>query len=191
MTTLRGIGPGNFIDSKGRFYETEREYFDLLTKRFDRKSNLLHGFVSSNVYRALEDKWYVNSTLIPNLLTNGGRDLMHAQFYVNTSAGTRGANYLAVSSDSGGANATHTSTASEIATNGLQRVQVGTITHTGGTNSTVFDHTYTASGSFTAVQLVGTYNASSGPTLAHEGTITPADLISGDKLQVIYTLNGG
>jgi hypothetical protein len=191
VTTLQGIGPGNFIDSKGRFYETEREYFDLLTKRFDRKSNLLHGFVSSNIYRAAEDKWFVNSTLIPNVLTNGGRDLMHAQFYVNTSAGTRGANYLAVSEDAGGASAAHTATASEITTNGLARAVVGTITHTGGTNSTVFDHTYTASGSFTAVQLVGTYNASSGPTLAHEGTITSAALISGDKLQIVYTLNGG
>ena len=34
----------------------------------------------------------------PNLLTNGGRDLFHAQCYTNTSAGTRGSGYRGFSS---------------------------------------------------------------------------------------------
>lgn len=194
MTTLKDIGPGSFIDNNNRFYETEHEYFDLLTKRYDRKSNLAHGFVSSNIYRAKEDKWYVNSTLIPNLLTTAGRDLLHAQFYTNTSAGTRGCNGMALSENAGGSSAAHTAVAGEITAADLLRVQVGTITHTATTNSTVFDHTFTAANIYTAVQLVGLFNATTAPvsgTLGHEGTITAAALQVADKLQIVYTLNAG
>ena len=35
----------------------------------------------------------------PNLLTNGGRDYAIAQFYTNTSAGSVGCNFIALTSD--------------------------------------------------------------------------------------------
>lgn len=46
---------------------------------------------------------YVNGKLVDenhNLLTNNGRDLFHAQCYTNTSAGTIGSNYIALTESS-------------------------------------------------------------------------------------------
>lgn len=126
-----------------------------------------------------------------NLLTNNGRDWMHAQVYTNTSAGTRGSGYIAVSANTGGADASHTAVAGEISTNGLQRADAATKTHTGGTNTSTIEHTFTASGTHTDVQLAGLFNASSGVTLSHENTFTAASLISGDTLKVTWTLTLG
>lgn len=49
-----------------------------------------------------------------NLLTTDGRDFFHAQVYTNTSAGTRGANFIALTTDSSGADAGDTTLPSEI-----------------------------------------------------------------------------
>ena len=126
-----------------------------------------------------------------NLLTDNGRDWMHAQVYTNTSAGTIGSNYLALSENAGGSSAAHTAVASEIATNGLTRAQATTLTHTTGTNTTTLAKTFTASGAFTAVQLAGLFNASSGVTLSHENTFTSTALASSDLLTVTWTLTLG
>ena len=53
-----------------------------------------------------------------NLLTTDGRDFFHAQVYVNTSAGTRGANFIALTTDSTGAAAGDTTLPGEISTGG-------------------------------------------------------------------------
>jgi len=126
-----------------------------------------------------------------NLLTDNGRDWMHAQVYTNTSAGTIGSNYLALSENASGASAAHTAVASEISTNGLSRAQATTLTHTTGTNTTTLAKTFTASGAFTAVQLAGLFNASSGVTLSHENTFTSTALASSDLLTVTWTLTLG
>ncbi len=126
-----------------------------------------------------------------NLLTDNGRDWMHAQVYTNTSAGTIGSNYLALSENASGAATGHTAVASEIATNGLSRVQATTLTHTTGTNTTTLAKTFTASGAFTAVQLAGLFNASSGVTLSHENTFTSTALATNDTLTVTWTLTLG
>lgn len=126
-----------------------------------------------------------------NLLTNAGRDWMHAQVYTNTSAGTRGAGYLAVTTDTGSPAAGDTTLASEITTGGLARADAGTKTHTGGTNSTTIAHTFTASAIHTAVQKGALFNASSSGTMAHENTFTAASLEINDTLTVTATLNLG
>lgn len=126
-----------------------------------------------------------------NLLTNTGRDWMHAQVYTNTSAGTRGAGYLAVTTDTGAPAAGDTTLASEITTGGLARADAGTKTHTGGTNSTTIAHTYTASAIHTDVQKGALFNASSAGTMAHENTFTAASLQVNDTLTVTATLNLG
>lgn len=135
------------------------------------------------VVRLAEDK--------KNLLTNAGRDWMHAQVYTNTSAGTRGAGYLAVTTDSGAPAAGDTTLATEITTGGLGRADAGTKTHTGGTNSTTVAHTFTASAQHTAVQKGALFNASSSGTMAHENTFTSASLEINDTLTVTATLNLG
>jgi hypothetical protein len=128
-----------------------------------------------------------------NLLTNDGRDLFHAQCYTNTSAGTRGSNYIALTETSFTPAATDTSLTGEIATNGLSRAVATTITHTDDTNSTTLAKTFTASGSFTSVLASALFNASSGVTMTHEAnfSIGSGILVSGDTLTVTWTINLG
>jgi len=152
-------------------------------------NELIHGYVTviKNVGKDNEEILCKNKH---NLLTNGGRDYFHAQCYTNTSAGGAGCNYIALSENSGGANATHTSVAGEISTSGLSRA-ISTPSHSSGTNTTTLVKTFTASGTFSAVQLSGILNASSSGTLGHEATFTSVALVSGDTLQVTWTLTLG
>ena len=126
-----------------------------------------------------------------NLLTNSGRDWMHAQVYTNTSAGTRGAGYIGLSSNTGTPAATDTTLAGEITANGLQRIDAGTKTHTGGTNSTTIQHTFTASAVHTAVVKASLFNAASSGYMAHINTFTAVTLQASDTLQVTWTVTLG
>ena len=58
----------------------------------------IHGYVTviKNVGKSNEEIICMNK---PNLLTNSGRDWMHAQVYTNTGAGTRGAGFIALTSN--------------------------------------------------------------------------------------------
>jgi hypothetical protein len=127
----------------------------------------------------------------PNLLTNGGRDWMIAQVYTNTSAGTRGSGYIALTTDSTSPAASDTTLASEITTGGLARADATTKSHTGGTNSTTIQHTFTASATHTNVQKSGLFNAASSGTMSHENTFTAVTLQSSDTLQVTWTTTLG
>ena len=126
-----------------------------------------------------------------NLLTTDGRDFFHAQVYTNTTAGTRGANFIALTSDTTGADAGDIALPSEIETGGLERAVASGITHTNDTNVTTLVKTFTASATHTAVQMSGTFNAASGVTLAHEAVFTAVTLVSSDTLQVTWTLTLG
>jgi hypothetical protein len=126
-----------------------------------------------------------------NLLTNSGRDWMHAQVYTDTSAGTRGAGYIGLSSNTGTPAATDTTLAGEITANGLQRIDAGTKTHTGGTNSTTIQHTFTASAVHTAVVKASLFNAASNGYMAHINTFTAVTLQASDTLQVTWTVTLG
>ncbi len=127
----------------------------------------------------------------PNLLTNAGRDWMIAQVYTNTSAGTRGSGFIALTTNSASPAAGDTTLASEITTGGLARADATTKSHTGGTNSTTIQHTFTASATHTAVQKSGLFNAASSGTMSHENTFTAVTLQSSDTLQVTWTTTLG
>ena len=126
-----------------------------------------------------------------NLLTTDGRDFFHAQVYTNTSAGTQGANYIALTTDSTGAAAGDTTLPDEIDSGGLERAIATSITHTDDTNVTTLVKTFTASATHTAVQMSGTFNAASVGILAHEAVFTAVTLVSSDTLQVTWTLTLG
>jgi len=131
-----------------------------------------------------------------NLLTTDGRDFFHAQVYTNTSAGTVGANFIALTSDSTGAAAGDTTLPAEIgvgavAANGLGRAIATTITHVDDSNTTTLVKTFTSSGTHTAVQMSGTFNAATTGILAHEAVFTSVTLVSSDTLQVTWTLTLG
>lgn len=149
-----------------------------------------YGFISTNIYRKKLGMWEEGCRYMPNLMTNDGRDRIHAVSYtLTTLSGNAGFNFMGVTSNATAPAATDTTLTAEITTNGLTRVAVATVTHTTGTNSTVMDHTYTATGSFTAVIKVGLFNLVAAGVMGHEGLISSTDLASGDKLENIYTLN--
>lgn len=149
------------------------------------------GFLTVQVKRAGSSSvWQYLDILKKNLLTTGGRDFIHAQSYTNTSAGTIGANWVGVTTDSGAPAAGDTTLASEISTNGLARA-AATPGHSAGTNVSTLTITYTASGTHTAVQKAGTFNASSAGILVHENTFTSTNLVSGDQLALTWTMTLG
>ena len=152
-------------------------------------NELIHGYVTviKNAGKDNEETLCKNKH---NLLTNAGRDYFHAQCYTNTSAGGAGCNYIALSENSSGAAVGHTAVANEITTNGLARA-ISAPSHSAGTNTTTEVKTFTASGSFSAVQLSGILIASSSGTLGHEATFTSVALVSGDTLQITWTLTLG
>ena len=153
------------------------------------ESSLIHGYVTVVKNEGREDEEILCKNK-RNLLTNAGRDYFHDQCYKNTSAGGAGCNFIALSENSSGASATHTAVANEITTNGLARA-ISSPSHSTGTNTTTLTKTFTASGSFTAVQLSGILNASSGGTLGNEATFTSVALVTGDTLAVTWTLTLG
>jgi hypothetical protein len=111
-----------------------------------------NGYVSVFLKRANTDTWTPIVVNKHNLLTNGGRDFIHNQAYTNTSAGTQGSRYIAVTTDTGSPAAGDTTLTSEITTNGLGRAAATTNTHSAGTNQSTLGITFTASGAHTAVQ---------------------------------------
>lgn len=166
---------------------------------FDAKQNrsnldtpqLVHGFVTIIKNEGREDEQILCKNK-HNVLTNDGRDEMHVALYTNNGAPAQNAyNYIALSTNAGGADPTHTTLAGEITTGGLQRAQASTLSHSTGSNTSTVAHTFTASATHTAVQLSGLFDAASVGTMGHENTFTPASLESADTLTVTWTLTLG
>ena len=153
---------------------------------------MLHGFLSATVYKAGQPPKQL-AFMKHNLLTDAGRDWMHAQVYTNTAAGTRAAGYIASTESSITPAAGNTTLTGEISTNGLARVDATTKTHGAGTNSTTLEHTFTASGAFTSVLASATFNAASVGTMPHIANFSTGSgtLATNDTLKITWTLNLG
>jgi hypothetical protein len=123
-----------------------------------------------------------------NLITNDGRDFLHAQGY-GTSPGANGLNYIALSNDTVTETATSTTLSNEIVANGLQRAQ-GTVGHTDDTNETTITKVFTATGNQSA-QKAALFTAGAGGTMNHVLGFTQRNLISGDTLTVEFTITLG
>ena len=151
------------------------------------------GFLTVLLKRANSEVWEYIDILKKNLLTTGGRDFIHTQSYTNTSAGTIGAVYVGVTTDTGAPAAGDTSLASEITTGGFLRSAsgLGTPSHTVGTNISTLTITFTATSSFTAIQKGATFNASSAGTMVHENTFTSTNVVANDQLQLVWTMTLG
>lgn len=141
--------------------------------------------------RAGTDSWTPITENKHNLLTNGGRDFIHNQAYRNTSAGTEGSRYIAVTANATAPDAADTSLTAEIASGGLTRAAATTNTHSNGTNTSVLGITFTATGAHSNVQKSGLFNQSSTGTMTHENTFTPVTLATDDQLQITWTLTLG
>jgi len=152
----------------------------------------VHGYLTAQVTKA--DGTEKQLALFKhNLLCNAGRDAFHALCYTNTSAGTRGFGYIASTESTITPAAGDTTLTGEISTNGLARADAGTKTHTGGTNSTLIEHTFTASGAFTSVLASATFVASSAGTMGHIANFSSGSgtLATNDTLKISWTLNLG
>jgi len=123
-----------------------------------------------------------------NLLTDAGRDKAHAQIYTNTSAGARGAGFIAVTVNIDSPADGDTALTGEISSGGLSRADASTKTHSAGTNTTTISHTFTASATHTAVQKAALFDAATTGTMYHVNTFTATTLISSDTLTVTWTL---
>lgn len=130
------------------------------------------------------------------LLTNAGRDALHAQ-HMSTSAPPAAFNYMALTASSTAPNATDTTLTSEITTagGGLPRAQA-TYAHTAGTNTTTLTKTFTANGSDSlpvTLAQIGIFNASSSGTLAYHTALnnTATLSVSGDNVTITETVNIG
>jgi len=142
-----------------------------------------HGYVTVSVVRDGQEIYHHEDH---NVITDAGKDFISAQLG-STSPGTNGANYIALSSDTGGADAADTTLAAEITTGGLARSQ-GDYAHTGGEDTFTVTETFTASATHTDVQLAGLFTASSAGTMMAENTFTSVSLANGDQLTITWTI---
>lgn len=154
------------------------------------KMGRIRGFLTVKVIRANGDVEIICKDK-ENILTNAGRDWIHAQIYTNTAAGTRGAGFIALSADVGAPSASDTTLAGEIVSGGFQRADASTKTHTNGTNTTTIQNTFTATALQTAIVKSALFNASSVGIMAHENTFTSVTCQINDSLQVTWTITAG
>lgn len=128
-----------------------------------------------------------------DLLTNGGRDWMHAMVYTNTnsSQASQGGNFMALTTDTAAANATDTTLASELTRSDLARKIAGTLTHSAGSSTTSLVASWTATASQAGLVKGALFNASAAGTMSHEGTYTSATLATNDVFQLTFNTSLG
>ncbi len=132
-----------------------------------------------------------------NLLTNAGRDMIHAQ-HLSTSAQPASCNQMAISESAVAPSAASTTLPGEITTagGGLLRA-IGTYAHTAGTNTSTLTKTFTGNASDVYPKVIaklGVLNAAtSGGTLGYETLLnaTATLTISGDNVAITETVTAG
>lgn len=131
------------------------------------------------------------------LVTNGGRDALHAQ-HLGTSAQPAAFTYGALSANTGSAfAAADTTLAGEITTAGGGLVRGAmTYAHTTGTNTSTLTKTWTANGSDALPVTLASwanFNASSAGTMGEEAALnaTATLTVSGDSVTITFTLTAG
>lgn len=122
-----------------------------------------------------------------NLITNVGRIFLHTQGYGTSGIGSNGLNFIALSNDTLTETATSTVLSNEITLNGLGRA-AGTVTlPTGSGNITTIDKTFTATGT-QQCQKAALFTASSAGTMNHVLAFTQRSLISGDTIEITFSI---
>lgn len=167
--------------------------FNTKVNRMTEEHQVIHGFVTIVKNLGREDEEVLCKDK-HNLLTTAGRDAMHDALYVDVTASQKGFNNIALSTNAGGADASHTAVAGEITSGGLERTLASTKSHIATQNTSTVAHTFTATAIHTAVQLAGLFDVATAPVsgkLGHENTFTPASLQIADTLTVTWTLTLG
>jgi hypothetical protein len=151
---------------------------------------------NSELRRAIAQHFGIPEGQPTALLTNGGRDALHAQ-HLSTSAQPASFNYMALTANATAPAAGDTTLTGEITTagGGLVRAQA-TYAHTTGTNTTTLTHTFTANGSDSlpvTIAKIGIFNASSSGTMGYETLLnsTATLSVSGDNVTITETITAG
>jgi hypothetical protein len=131
-----------------------------------------------------------------NLRTNGGADFWNTQlFSTSPNAGTKTANYMAVTTDTTAASVTDTILAGEeTANNGLRRTGQLVVSHSAGQSASTFTNTFTYIGlTSKLIEKIGLFNDTyaNGGTLVLETNLNPPSAVhvSGDTFEIIWTIN--
>jgi hypothetical protein len=122
-------------------------------------------------------------------------DKLHKMVFQDLTAAERGFGSIGLTADTTQTlDATVTALTGEITTNGLQRVDATSRTHTAGTNVTVVSHTFTLSGTQSDITRAALFNINTAPV---SGTIGPVaaftngatgSMSSGETVNVAITI---
>lgn len=126
----------------------------------------------------------------PNQLQDDGRDDMHNALFENQGAAAQlGFTHMGVTVNAGGLPSDATTTLTgEITTGGLTRADADTTTHSTGANTTLVEHTYTATATHTAVQMGALFDANSAGTMGIIYLFTSTNLVNTDTLKISVTV---
>ncbi len=144
---------------------------------------------------------YSYATTSHNLITTGGIDWLACRMTAATTSHCVAVDkYIALTTDSTapaagdcGTGSNACTLTSEITSGGLARA-TGTVSHTNGTSTYTVVNTFTASATFNGVQKSGLFNepcvACSLPVgaMVFENTFSSTNMLSGDTLQVTWTI---
>lgn len=145
--------------------------------------HLVGGRGSTYYKPSLNEQWVTQNYSIPNMLPKYGFEFWHDQLYVNTSAGTQGANIIALTESTAEPNFDDEVLPSEITDTGLARAASSPApAHIDFTNVSVIEKTFLPTGSKTP-RMLGLYN-----TL----TVSGSKVLQMVKLDAHHTtVNGG
>lgn len=166
----------------------------IMTMRGSIEHTAIHGWVTVIKNKGRPDEEVLCKD-VHNLLVDNGRDEIHQISYTeasNTAGG--GFKYIGVSTNATSPSTQDATMAGEVNSSGLARAVDTTPTHTVGTNTSVLDNLFTATGSVTGVQKAALFDrtgAQGTGTLSHEGTFTSANLVNTDTLDVTWTITLG
>ena len=153
-------------------------------------------FLQTPIIRGLQkygtyQDWKVLS-IVDNLLTNAGRDLLH-NTGLQATGQPAGAQFVALSADAGNPVVGDTTLTAEITTPaGLARASAA-YAHTASTNTSTLIKTFTNDGiaQVAGIRRSATFNASSAGTIGFSNTFTSVTLEVNDQLQVTWTITIG
>lgn len=150
-----------------------------------------HAYLSVVLHKAKENKDIVLADMEHNVATTVGIDELHKNGYTLTSRSGSGANYIALTENTGQTiNSAQTTLTAELTTNGFTRVQAATRTHTNGTNTSTISQVFTATGAMTDIVRSALFDAITTGVMYHIAAFATGSgtIATNDTLTVTWTI---
>jgi hypothetical protein len=123
----------------------------------------------------------------PAILTNAGKEMVEQCFGINATCGTTAYDWIAVGGNTSAMAVTDTTLANEMSGNGLTR-SFGTYAST-GTGAWRLEKDFAVTGTQNNINSTGLFNASSTGTLLAEDIFSNTNVVSGDTLNITWTVS--